>query len=422
MNNWEKVTLSELGKIITGKTPKTAISENYGDYIQFLTPSDDMNIKYCTYTNRMLSKVGLKEVSNNLLPANSICVSCIGSDLGKVIITTKETVTNQQINSIIVNENYNVDFVYYAMLILGKKMNFISKTSTAVPIINKSTFSNYTINIPVDKDEQKRIADVLSALDDKIEINNKINENLEAQAQAIFKQWFVDFEFPDEEGKPYKSNGGKFIDSELGEIPEGWRLGSIGDYCKVRSGFAFKSSWWLDDNFKEDKVKVIKIKCIDNSQINLNDCSFVSSDKCELAREFLVNEGDLVIAMTGATLGKFAIIPKLDEKLLVNQRVGKFFLGVKPIEKLPFLHLTLKQDRVYNEIVNKGQGSAQPNISSSDIENVEIVFPNEEILCDFNSKMNYLYQLLSNNKNENQKLSELRDSLLPRLMSGEVRV
>ena len=419
MNNWEKTTLGEVCDTISTTYKKK------DEKIVLINTSDVLNGKVLNHEyvqnvdiKGQFKKTFIKDdiLYSEIRPQNRR-YAYIDFDSNNYVASTKLMVLRYK-------ENVLPKFLYIILSsnnVINNLQAIAETRSGTFPQITYTELSKIIINLPP-LDEQKRIADVLSALDDKIEINNKINENLEAQAQAIFKQWFVDFEFPDEEGKPYKSNGGKFIDSELGEIPEGWRLGSIGDYCKVRSGFAFKSSWWLDDNFKEDKVKVIKIKCIDNSQINLNDCSFVSSDKCELAREFLVNEGDLVIAMTGATLGKFAIIPKLDEKLLVNQRVGKFFLGVKPIEKMPFLHLTLKQDRVYNEIVNKGQGSAQPNISSSDIENVEIVFPNEEILCDFNSKMNYLYQLLSNNKNENQKLSELRDSLLPRLMSGEVRV
>ena len=135
-----KKHISDLGRIVTGKTPRTSISENYGGHIPFLTPSDDLSGKYAYKTSKTLSELGLKEVKNCLLPPNSICVSCIGSDLGKVIITNKPTVTNQQFNSIIPNEENNADFVYYLMSVVGKHLNFLSKTSTAVPIINKYSF------------------------------------------------------------------------------------------------------------------------------------------------------------------------------------------------------------------------------------------------------------------------------------------
>ena len=178
--SWKRVKVGDLGKVVTGKTPKTAKSENYSGSIPFLTPSDDMGVKYVRTTGKTLTECGLAEVKNALLPADSVCVSCIGSDLGKVVITTKPTVTNQQINSIVVDtEKFDVSFIYYAMLILGKELNFISKTSTAVPIVNKSSFSSYEICCP-DIASQRSIASVLSAMDDKIESNNLINDNLAA--------------------------------------------------------------------------------------------------------------------------------------------------------------------------------------------------------------------------------------------------
>ena len=180
MNIWQSVKVAELGRIVTGKTPKTAITENYGGDILFLTPSDDMSVKYVSNTAKTLTERGVSEVKNALLPPDTVCVSCIGSDLGKVVITSKNTVTNQQINSIIVDKKrFDVSFVYYAMLILGKELNFISKTSTAVPIVNKSSFSAYKILCP-SLEQQKKIVTILSALDSKIECNKQINENLAA--------------------------------------------------------------------------------------------------------------------------------------------------------------------------------------------------------------------------------------------------
>ena len=177
---WKKVKVGEIGKVITGKTPKTSNSEYYGGAIPFLTPSDNMSVKYVTETNKYLTELGRLSVRNATLPSNAVCVSCIGSDLGKVVVTTQKTVTNQQINSIIVDESkYNVDFIYYSMLELGKILNFHSKTSTAVPIVNKSSFSEYEILCPELK-IQKKIGDVLSSIDKKIEQNEKINNNLSA--------------------------------------------------------------------------------------------------------------------------------------------------------------------------------------------------------------------------------------------------
>lgn len=193
--------------------------------------------------------------------------------------------------------------------------------------------------------------------------------------------------------------------------------GCIGNYCSVKSGFSFKSSWWSNSG-----IKVIKIGSINQDNLNLSECSYVDQDKVDKAKDFIVGAGDLLIAMTGATIGKFAMVPYSSEILLVNQRVGKFFLGDNPVEKLPFIYCTLKQSDVYCEIVNRGQGSAQPNISASDIMSIPCVIPSKESINEFNDIAQPLFDLIISNQRENQQLSELRDSLLPKLMSGKLGV
>lgn len=374
----KKIHISDIGKIITGKTPRTSVAENYDGDIPFLTPSEDLSHKSAPRTTKTLTEKGLNEVRNCLLPPRSICVSCIGSDLGKVVMTIEPTVTNQQFNSIIPNKNFNADFVYYLMTLVGRELNYLSKTSTAVPIINKSSFSNYEVEVP-DLETQEKIASILSSLDSKIELNRRINDNLEQQAQALFKSWFVDFE-------PFKN--GKFVDSEMGMIPEGWKVGTIGEYCSIRSGYAFKSSWW-----QETGTKVIKIKNItDNKTLDMSDCSYVSSDKTYKAIDFQASPGDLIIAMTGATIGKFCIIPFHNDKIYINQRVGKFFLGNNPLDRLPFIYCCLSYEPIYNEIISKGQGSAQPNIGGADIENIRIILSPSTELKEFNSLLRPIFQ------------------------------
>ncbi len=239
--------------------------------------------------------------------------------------------------------------------------------------------------------------------------NKRINDNLEQQAQALFKSWFVDFE-------PFKN--GKFVESEMGMIPEGWKVGTIGEYCSIRSGYAFKSSWW-----QETGTKVIKIKNItDNKTLDMSDCSYVSSDETYKAIDFQASPGDLIIAMTGATIGKFCIIPFHNDKIYINQRVGKFFLGNNPLDRLPFIYCCLSYEPIYNEIISKGQGSAQPNIGGADIENIRIVLSPSTELKEFNSLLRPIFQKKMQIEYELSKLSVLRDTLLPRLMSGELKI
>ena len=287
-------------------------------------------------------------------------------------------------------ENISKEYLYYVLADDEFfKYSMTTSKGTKMPRGDKTSIMNYPIKLPPLSTQQK-IAAILSSLDDKIELNNKINTNLERQAQALFKNWFVD---------KYEKEG------------------TIGDYCAVKSGFAFKSAWWQDEG-----TKVIRIGDIEQGCLNLETCAHVATDKIEVAKDFIVQGGDLVIAMTGATIGKFSMIPKTQEPILVNQRVGKFFLGNNPIEKVPFIYCTLKQEEVITEFINRGQGSAQPNISTGDILSIPCWIPNKNEIDNFNKTIQPMFETIISNQEENRKLPVLRDSLLPKLMNGEIEV
>ncbi|OQX18203.1 MAG: hypothetical protein BWK75_06825 [Candidatus Altiarchaeales archaeon A3] len=262
---WEVKSINQLGEIITGKTPKTEDKYNFGQDCQFITPRDMKGQKNIYETERYLSEKGKNSVRNCLIPRSSVCVSCIGSDMGKIIITTKESITNQQINSII--PNISADFVYYAILNISQNIKNLGKQSTAVPILNKSQFSKIEIAMPSDMIETEKIAAILSSLDSKIELNQQMNKTLEAIGQAIFKRWFVDFEFPNDEGKPYKSSGGEMVFNEelKKEIPKGWEVDNYGDLLIFERGIEPGSKSYFDKPF-ENSIKFYRVgDMLDNS-------------------------------------------------------------------------------------------------------------------------------------------------------------
>ena len=281
-------------------------------------------------------------------------------------------------------------------------------------------FSNLKLPIP-SLEKQQEMVNEYHTIQNRINLNNQLIAKLEETAQTIYKQWFVDFEFPfdfaqgkpSENGKPYKSNGGKMVWCEEleKEIPEGWRVGNIGYYSKVKSGFAFKSDWWQSQG-----IPVIKIGSISNNTIDNNALDFIDSNKFENAKNYTVKRGDIVIAMTGATIGKIGIVPNLGKYTLVNQRVGMFNLGEKPLNKVPFLYLVLLDDIVQKEISNVGGDSAQANISNSQIENIKIVLPKEKNINDFNLLLESIFDLILNKIEENQKLEDLKELLLGRMV------
>lgn len=386
MGEWKNVRVGELGKIITGKTPKTSISDNYGGRIPFLTPSDNMSVKYVGKTSKTLTEKGLLEVKNAILPENSVCVSCIGSDLGKAVITTCPTVTNQQINSIIVDEkSFDVSFVYYAMQILGKKMNFISKTSTAVPIVNKSSFSSYEIKCPP-REDQKRIAAVLSALDSKIECNKKINDNLLEQMQALYKSWFVDYH-------PFG-----------GVMPTSWTQTGIYSLANIIYGAPFASKQF---NTEGNGKPIIRIR-------DLKDQQFATYTTEVHPKGYLLHPGDIVVGMDG----EFRPYIWGNDEAWLNQRVC-VFENKRPNGKA-FLYFTIKP--LLFAIEQTQVATTVIHIGKKDFDTFEIMLPDTELLDAFDAITTPMVEQIVSNSIENKRLAIMRDALLPKLMSGEIDV
>ena len=411
---WKEVKIGDLGQIITGKTPKTAIRENWGGKIPFLSPSDDMSNKTSPVTARTLTELGVAEVAKCLIPANSICVSCIGSDLGKVVKTDRELVTNQQINTIVPHSNIDSDFVYYLMCIVGKELNYISKTSTAVPIINKSTFSDWDIVIPRETEDQRRIASILSSLDRKIELNNKINAALEEMAQAIFKNWFVDFE-------PFKD--GKFVDSELGMIPEGWKVSQIADIPHILETGKRPKGGAVEKGIPSVGAEHVKGMCAyDYSKNKYINCEFAAKLKTGK-----INGYELMIYKDGGKPGYF--IPNFSifgegypfENCYLNEHVFKLdFDGNKGFNI--FCYFFFKTEQIMSYFNAQGAKAAIPGINKKDVENIYIFSPDNESVIKFGEFAYPLFKQMLKNAIENRTLSLLRDTLLPRLMSGEIEI
>lgn len=219
------------------------------------------------------------------------------------------------------------------------------------------------VELPVPSyEEQLEIVNSYRIISERIKLKKKINDNLTEQC-------LVDYN--------HMLNG---YTPENEELPDGWSKGCIGSYCDVKSGFAFKSDWWTTEG-----VKVIKIANIVNNTIDLDSCDCVIAEHAEKAKNFYVQSGDMLIAMTGATTGKIGIVPLCDEPIVVNQRVGKFFLGGKPIEKAPFLYATLLNSRVLCHLQPDGTaGSAQDNLSADNIKDIAIVLPEQSVINSFN--------------------------------------
>ena len=274
-------------------------------------------------------------------------------------------------------------------------------------------------------EDQKAIAHILGTLDDKIELNQKMNQILEEIAKAIFKSWFVDFDpvrakaegrptgLPPEIGDLFPD---ELVDSEIGEIPKGWQTSTFADVLEIQGGFAFKSK-----DFGEDGDRVIKIKNIrGDGTVDQFDCDRVANADKKLDR-FLLRDGDAVIAMTGATVGKVGLMSVNDEKFYLNQRVGRL-LPKSSSDRCWYSVLLLSSEKTKDFIEGYAYGSAQPNISSKDIASIPNVTSCSELVESFNQFVSPLFLRTLIILKENDLLSELRDTLLPKLISGELRI
>lgn len=228
-------------------------------------------------------------------------------------------------------------------------------------------------------------------------INNSflLNDNLAAQCSADYALML---------------NG---YTTESEELPDGWIKFNIGNYCDVKSGFAFKSEWWTNEGYK-----VIKIANIVNNSIDLDSCDCVSAEHAQKANNFFARSGDIMIAMTGATTGKIGVVPFCNEPVVVNQRVGKFFLGDNPIERSPFLFSTLLYGRVACHLQPDGTaGSAQDNLSADNIKDIAIVIPDRSTVETFNKKHIPHITMMMRNCAEIRSLTRLAETILQTLSS-----
>lgn len=402
-SEWKTYTIEELGKIVTGKTPPTKDTDNFGNEYPFITPVDMNGQKHIYSTARNLSELGKEKVKNFLLPKNTICVSCIGSDMGKVVKTTKPSLTNQQINSIICYDNFDSDFIYYAMKLLSPTLRSIGHQSTAVPIINKTDFSNFEIDAPENKETQTRIASILSSLDDAIELNRQTNQTLEEMAKTIFKEWFVNFNFP--------NSTGEMQASELGDIPVGWRVGNLENIIE------------LNPKLKINKGTISKY--IEMKDLSENISSINSYREREFSAGSKFQNGDILLARITPCLenGKTGLV-----SFLKTNEIGwgstEFIVlrGKSPVGS-GFAYCLSRFEEFRNYAIKSMIGSSgRQRVVESILVDYNLPIAPIDIYKKFEETVESLFFKIQYNEKENQTLSDLRDTLLLKLMKGEIEV
>ncbi|WP_083961667.1 restriction endonuclease subunit S [Salinimicrobium terrae] len=288
-------------------------------------------------------------------------------------------------------------------------------TGSVIKNVSLKSMRELPINLPP-LQEQKSIASILSALDDKIELNLQINKTLEEMAMALYKHWFVDF-------GPFQD--GEFVESELGEIPKGWEVKPLGEFIQHQKGFAFKSKW-----YQEAGKMVVRVSDTTDNSINIDSCNKISEEMASDYLRYSLKTNDIIVATVGSwppnfssVVGKIVRVPPTAENALLNQNAVKLNMAFNGKEQQGLLYTTLKLDRFLNYIVNCAQGSAnQASIKLTDIFNFPIPYSANAKLDSYKIQVDNYITLQNSNILENQTLTQLRDTLLPKLISGEVRV
>jgi type I restriction enzyme, S subunit len=260
---------------------------------------------------------------------------------------------------------------------------------------------------------QRALAHILGTLDDKIELNRRMNETLEAMARTLFQSWFVDFDpvLPKPLADLFQD---AFEDSELGEIPKGWRSGCLNEVTGFLGGYAFKSKDWV-----EQGVPVVKIGSVKPGIVDLSATSFVCKQVADEVPRYRLSAGDLLIGMTGY-VGEVGLVPPTDNPPLLNQRVGKFVLEKPGTSALAFLYCLTRQPEFKAQVETKSHGTAQANVSAEGILSIQIVVPPITLRDKFNRICQPVINRILASHAESVTLTALRDTLLPRLLSGEI--
>ena len=413
LGQWASRKIGTLGRVVTGKTPSTVERSNFNGPYPFITIPDLDSRVLIDNSERTLSDKGAAVLQNCLLPPGAVMMSCIAT-VGRCGITTRPSFTNQQINSVIPKEGVDSRFLYYVFTQLGHELESAGGGGSVYTNVSKSRFSDIEVPIPVDLTEQRSIAHILGTLDDKIELNRRMNETLEAMARALFKSWFVDFD-------PVRAKMGgrdtglpkhiadlfpdRLVNSEFGEIPEGWEVGCIGDIANSPR----RSVNPMD---LPDDTPYIGLDHMPRQSISLMEWGSavnITSNKS------IFKKGEILFGKLRPYFHKVGIAPVggicSTDIVVVTQKSAEWFV---------FLLACLSSTEFVNYTDQTSTGTKMPRTSWKIMASYRLCLPPSSILQEFQNVTLPLVEHIIANIHECHTLAAIRDALLPKLVSGEI--
>lgn len=393
MAEWIECKISDIGTVVGGATPSTKKAENYeGGNISWITPKDlsTFSGRYIKRGERNITETGLKSCSTQLLPKNTVLFSS-RAPIGYVAIAANEVCTNQGFKSVIPNENTDALFLYYLLKYNKDKIESMG-SGTTFKEVSGNTMKNIVVSVPTDKKAQENIASVLGSIDDKIEENERINKNLEQQAMALFKSWFIDYE-------PFDR-----------QVPTTWKCGVLGDFVEIKRGGSPRPI----QNFLSDSGL---------HWLKISDATGISSPFINEIKEYIIEEGlkKTVFLKAGSLVLSNSATPGLPKILDIDTCIHDGWLYF-PSSKFSNEYLYLYFKHIRDNLVALGNGSVFTNLKTDILKNYPTNLPTDEVLNEFDEIIKPIFSMILSKTRESKRLTEIRDTLLPRLMSGELDV
>lgn len=395
---WGVKKISEFCDVLMGQSPPSSAYNFNGDGVPFFQGRKDFGDKYPQKTMWCSEPTRIANKGDVLLS--------VRAPVGDVNVAIEKCCIGRGLSALSM-KNGNREFLYYLIQHNRQRLKQIFESEgTVFGCVNKDGLNNFEVLLPESDSEQRALSKILTDLDGKIELNYQMIQTLKAITQTLFKQWFVDFEFPDDHGRPYRSSGGKMIDSEVGEIPDGWKVKPLDQVAEFLNGLALQKYPHRGDEY----LPVIKIR-------ELNQGITKSTDKAavDIGKAYIVDDGDILFSWSGS----LQVCIWCDGKGALNQHLFKVTSDDYPKW---FYYQWVKFYLPEFQQIAQGKATTMGHIQRHHLSASLVTVPTERTFEMMNRVMVSLMDQVIVNGIEIRKLSAIRDSLLPKLMSGVLRV
>ena len=421
MSEWKSLS-SITSKIGSGSTPRGGNSVYSDSGISFIRSQNVLDMDFSTENLAFINDDQAEKLNNVIVEKNDILLNITGDSIARCTVVPEEILparVNQHVSIIRCKNTEESKYVMYYLQYMKKYLLQISKVGGTRNALTKEAIGKLPIKI---SDDCNKISKILDNIDQKIQTNNQINQELEAMAKTLYDYWFVQFDFPDQNGKPYKSSGGQMVyHQELKrEIPVGWGVEKLKDKLSVSRGISYKT-----ENIKDNiGTPMINLASIDiNRNYKSTGLKYFNGD---YLKEKIVSGGDLLIACTDLTrnadiVGSPIIVPFDEQNYVFSMDLAKIDSKVDYINKY-YLYSTLRTEHYHNYIKNWASGTNVLHLNIDGINWYSISIPPVELQEEYSKIILNFSKKTNKNIQENQQLTQLRDWLLPMLMNGQVKV